>query len=437
MSCDVFISYRRKDGSYPAMFIYHDLIDAGYSVFYDVANIRNGEFPKLIKENIKSCTDFLLIVTESTFSEKIFEENDWVHQEIKLAIKLKKNIVPIFIGESIIPDNLPKDIAKMSNFNGIKQIDPQMIHDTNKKLFKEYLKAPFDSLDNDRKIKLRCSIYDATYGDEFDRLKIQAENSLSSDMTVLKKYIDNKKQYNVLDVGCAYGFVGKTRFNGEQFSNIIGIDINKKCISKAKELNADTRFSYYTADIESEDFENRLQSIKKEHNIEKFDIIYIALVIHHLKDSNKFLKRIKNFLSDDGIILLRGSDDGSKLAYNDEGFMKRIIELTLKVPNVSDRYNGRKLFSQLKKSGYSDINIFSYMRDISSMDLDERENLFIESFSYRINYVRREYENDPNSLQKRNNFLLMEELLAKFQERFYDSTFWYCEYDYIAVAKKH
>ncbi len=436
MSCDVFISYRRKDGSYPTMFLYHDLIESGYNVFYDVANIRNGEFPKLIEENIISCTDFLLVVTESTFSEKIFDENDWVHKEIKLALELNKNIVPVFVGGTVIPDNIPNDISKVCDYNGVNQIDPQMIHDINKKMFKEYLKAPYHSLDVSGKARQRCSIYDATYGDEFQRLRIQAQNSLSSDMDVLERYINKDKKYNVLDVGCAYGFVGTSRFRGESFSNIIGIDKNEKCILKAREITDDSRFSYYLADIESDEFDEKIESIMSENQIEKFDVIYVALVIHHLKEPIKFLKKAKKLLSQEGVIIVRGSDDGSKLAYNDNGLMKKIIDLTLAVSDVSDRYNGRKIFSQLKKAGFTEVNIFSYMRDISSLDFDERENLFNESFSYRINYVRREYESDPDSLQKRNNFLGMEELLAKFQERFYDTTFWYCEYDYIAVAKK-
>lgn len=436
MSCDVFISYRRIDGTYPTMFLYHDLIEAGYSVFYDIANVRNGKFPELIEKNIISCTDFLLMITNSTFSDRIYDENDWVRKEIRLAIEHNKNIVPIFIGTATIPADLPEDISAISKYNGVFQIDPQSIHDTNKRMFKEFLKAPSDSTNNIRKTKLRCSIYDATYGDEFERLKIQSNNSYVSDMSVINDNIDLKKTYNVLDIGCAYGFVGKTRFENECFENILGIDKNEKCITKAKELNNDPRFDYQVIDIEAEDFENLLLSIMKDKNIESFNVIYSALVIHHLKDPNKFLKRIRKFLSDDGIIIIRGSDDGSKLAYNDDGLMKKIIDLTLKVPFVSDRYNGRKIYSQLKKTGYNNVKLYSYMRDLSSLDYDDRELLFYESFSYRINYVKKEYELDPDNLQKREAFYTMEELLAKLQERFYDSTFWYCEYDYIAVANK-
>ena len=437
MSCDVFISYRRADGAYPTMFLYHDLIEAGYNTFYDVANIRNGKFPELIEENIKSCIDFLLMVTNSTFSDRIFDDNDWIRKEIKLALEYKKNIIPIFIGDAQIPSSLPEDICEIAGYNGVSQIDPQMIHDTNKRIFRDYLQAPFDSKDIARKARLRCSIYDATYGDEFERLQIQSNNAYASDMDALGQSIDKDRNHNVLDVGCAYGFVGKSRFIDPCFSKIIGVDVNPKCIEKAIELNHDERFDYSVIDIESDTFEEELRLLMQEKNIRSFDIIYIALVIHHLKDPCKFLRRIKQYLADDGIVVIRGSDDGSKLAYNDDGIMKEIIDSTLKIPYVSDRYNGRKIYTNFKKAGYKTVTMYSYMRDISNLDYDEREQLFFESFSYRINYVRKEFEADPNNTKKKNDFYKMEELLAKFQEQFYNSTFWYCEYDYIGIARKN
>ena len=436
MGCDVFISYRRKDGVYPAMILYRDLVEAGYNVFYDIASIRNGSFPKLLEDNILSCTDFLLLVTPGTFSKRIFEPNDWVHKEIRLALEHNKNIIPIFIGKAAIPAELPEDIAQINEYNGVMQIDPQMTHDINRKMFKEYLRSSHNLSNTNSLVHSRCSVYDASYGDEFQRLQTQAVNSLHSDMDVINKHTEPQKNYTVLDVGCAYGFVGKSRFEDGRFTKIIGIDKNEKCINEAQKRNTDSRFSYYLTDIEAENFENELGAVMAQNNLDGFDIIFAALVIHHLKDPQKFLKRIRKYLKDGGIIIIRGSDDGSKLAYNDNGLMKEIIALTTKISNVSDRFNGRKIYTQLLMAGYRNVSMFSYMRDLSLMDYDERAALFNESFSYRINYVRRPYENDPANTQKKEDFNKMEELLVKFEERFYDQSFWYCEYDYIGVARK-
>lgn len=436
MSCDVFISYRRTDGIYPAMVLYRDLIDSGYNVFYDIASLRGGRFPTLLEENVRSCTDFLLIVTHDAFSNRIFDANDWVRKEIKLALETNKNIIPIFIGDARMPSELPDDIKEILEYDGVFQVDPQIIHDINNRIFREYLRSPKNALDSTNQVRLRCSVYDSTYGDEFKRLQIQANNALSSDQAIIQQYVLNGKSHAVLDIGCAYGFVGRTRFCDERFSQIIGIDKNKICIEKATALNSDDRFTYHLVDVESEQFESDLRSVMAEKGLNGFDVIFIALVLHHLKCPKEFLRRIKTFLNDDGIIIVRGSDDGTKAAYNDNGIMREIIDLTASIADVSDRFNGRKIYTQLSQAGYRDVRMYSYMRDLSAMNYEERELLFRESFSYRINYVKRLFEEDPCNPEKRTAFNRMEELLVKLQERFYDSTFWYCEYDYIGVAKK-
>ncbi|MDY0075343.1 MAG: toll/interleukin-1 receptor domain-containing protein, partial [Acholeplasmataceae bacterium] len=72
---DVFISYRRIDGVYPALLLFRDLVDSGYDVFFDFDSIRSGEFPQAIEEGIKGCIDFIMLVTKEAFSERIFDEN--------------------------------------------------------------------------------------------------------------------------------------------------------------------------------------------------------------------------------------------------------------------------------------------------------------------------------------------------------------------------
>ena len=77
MKNQVFISYRRTDGFYPAYLLYKELIENNYTVFFDLKSLRMGEFPDVIRKNIEECSDFILIVSQSTFSERIFEEGDW------------------------------------------------------------------------------------------------------------------------------------------------------------------------------------------------------------------------------------------------------------------------------------------------------------------------------------------------------------------------
>lgn len=70
------------------------------------------------------------------------------------------------------------------------------------------------------------------------------------------------------------------------------------------------------------------------------------------------------------------------------------------------------------------------------MDMDDREDLFRESFSYRLNYFRKEWESHPENQDKFQEFDEMETLLAMFENEFMKESFWYVEYDYIGVGKR-
>ncbi len=90
MGNQIFISYRRKDGFYPAYLLYKELIGQNFTVFFDLKSLRTGVFPDIIRQNIEDCTDFILIVSDSTFSQRIFQADDWVHRELALALRLNK-----------------------------------------------------------------------------------------------------------------------------------------------------------------------------------------------------------------------------------------------------------------------------------------------------------------------------------------------------------
>lgn len=428
----VFISYRRDDGTYPSYLLCDYLLNKGYTVFYDKKSIRQGAFPDIIENAIKDCDEFVLIVTKLYFCERINNEEDWVRKEIEIALEHNKHIIPYFINaEMPAKDMLPQSIQSVTKFNGLKQLDVAYLEKKNEELINEFFHiAPIVKSLKDE-IKNHTSIYDATFGDEEKRLLIQSNNSLSSDKFVLEDVFGGRENIEVLDAGCAYGYVGKSRFDDSKYSKVIGIDINTKCLEIAK-TTEDNKFKYYHANIESDDFLDQMSNIMEENKIAKFDCIFLALVIHHLGDPKKALRKLRKLLKPNGVIIVRGSDDKSKLC-SDTELLNQIIDKTLMQSGVSDRLNGRKIFTQLETTGLKNIKIYSFARDTSTLDWEEKTCLFNESFSYRINYFKKNLDREQTN-KALCEFKEMEKLLAKFEDRFYDPDFWYCEYDYIGVG---
>ena len=194
-------------------------------------------------------------------------------------------------------------------------------------------------------------------------------------------------------------------------------------------------FSYDVQPRIEEVIEN-IEEIMEERGIEKFDIIFSSLVIHHLKNPNKLLRNIRRMLDKNGYIIIRGSDDGSMVTYADDGLIQKIIDLHLSCDGISDRLNGRKIYSQLVSSGYKNVKMINWIKETSGMDIDERYEIFVERFSYRRNYLYSQCEKDPFNLSLKKKLDEMDYLLSELENKFAEDSFWYSEIDFIGVAQK-
>ena len=115
MSYDIFISYRRKGaGAGVAGELQAKFDNRGYKVFLDVDNIASGEFPQQIDNAIRSCNDFLLVLSPEML-ERCVDEEDWVRHEIMLAEQYGKNIVGVSLPGFVMPDasDLPEPLRKL------------------------------------------------------------------------------------------------------------------------------------------------------------------------------------------------------------------------------------------------------------------------------------------------------------------------------------
>lgn len=117
---DVFISYRRDDGAEFAEGLGMALSIKGYRVFFDKSNLQfGGNFPDELSTAVRECREFISVVTPSYCGKtrsgrcRILEENDWVHEEIRIALSNKHTqLFPIAIDcDPPQPISLPPDIA--------------------------------------------------------------------------------------------------------------------------------------------------------------------------------------------------------------------------------------------------------------------------------------------------------------------------------------
>lgn len=115
---DIFISYRRQDAEAHACMLYRDLVDAGYTVFFDHKTLGAGNFVNNIYEAIDNSTDFLLLLSNDALGERIYEVDDILHKEISYAFQKKKQIVGIMLsGFKGFPNKLPEDIENLPYVN--------------------------------------------------------------------------------------------------------------------------------------------------------------------------------------------------------------------------------------------------------------------------------------------------------------------------------
>jgi len=113
---DVFISYRREGGEDLAMLVRQALQQRGFGVFVDVENLKSGKFNTAILRNIAASTDVVLICSKGAL-DRCVNDDDWVRQEIRHALRCGKNVVRLMDRNFVMPpkESLPPDIVALAD----------------------------------------------------------------------------------------------------------------------------------------------------------------------------------------------------------------------------------------------------------------------------------------------------------------------------------
>ncbi len=444
---DVFISFKNTnaDGtqsvdSQVAAEIYKELTSRGISAFYsNVKLLELGEatYKKAIEDALDQSSILVCILSCKEFSTSkwVEYERESFHEDILSGRNPNGVIVP-YLGD-LHGNDVPRSIRNYESFS-MGAHTPHDVCEFVSNIINKRRGAEVKSQKTSLTTGKSSSQYSPEYGREERRLKIQARETHNADMPAINYCLErlNKEKIYILDAGCAYGYVTKDRFAGIPNAFVLGVDRSEGCLETARQRFSAPNIVYEQLNLESETFTDDIEDLMDKHGIQKFDIIFSSLVIHHLNNPNKFLRRIRRYLSNDGYIIIRGSDDGSVMTYNDDGLIDKVIKLHLSTDGISDRENGRKIYHQLITSGYKNVKMMSYIKDLSGMDLDQRYEFYLERYDYRKNYLKMVADKDPYNMEKRNNYDYMKFLLEELENKFADKSFWCCEVDFVGIAQK-
>lgn len=137
---------------------------------------------------------------------------------------------------------------------------------------------------------MKQNIYDDTDFFENYGKMLRSIDGLNSagEWHVLKKMLPDFQGKNVLDLGCGYGW--HCIYAKEQGAeSVIGIDLSKKMIDKAKEKSKGLSITYHQMPIEDIVFEK-----------EQFDIIFSSLTFHYVQDLEALFRKIYQYLKKGG-----------------------------------------------------------------------------------------------------------------------------------------
>ena len=223
MKDQIFISYRRDGGEALAQLLHDRLTDKGYKVFYDIESLKSGPFDTKLYQKIEECEDFILVLPPQALDRCIYDE-DWVRCEIKHALKMQKNIIPILMRGFVFPQILPDDIQAVSKMNGVE--------------FETmgYMDAKIDkiiSMLNSSATSTKSETADDQLNDKFNELFGQMDSKPQEEKSVLRKKMEEHQFVNHV-----LSFVPKSHL-GESAKSFY-ITINQGCF----EISAPSNFQF-------------------------------------------------------------------------------------------------------------------------------------------------------------------------------------------------
>src|SRR5262245_19419160 len=115
----LFISYRRESWGFTHRLAddLRERLDA--EVFVDMDSIDQADFEASIVNHLRNSNAVLLIVSETTFADRIHRDDDWVRREIRETLEHNIPLTLVCVDGLLPPSGLPDDIKDVARMRGV------------------------------------------------------------------------------------------------------------------------------------------------------------------------------------------------------------------------------------------------------------------------------------------------------------------------------
>ncbi|WP_246195046.1 class I SAM-dependent methyltransferase [Paracoccus litorisediminis] len=104
----------------------------------------------------------------------------------------------------------------------------------------------------------------------------------------IRALLPDVKDRRVADLGCGFGWASRW-FREQGAASVLGLDLSRNMIERARADTADTSIDYRIADLETLELPHAA-----------FDLVYSALTFHYIKDFGRLVSMIHNALTSCG-----------------------------------------------------------------------------------------------------------------------------------------
>lgn len=228
---------------------------------------------------------------------------------------------------------------------------------------------------------------------ELDRLRFQAKTGFGLEKKMFDTF-DITPDTDVLDVGCGPAFFAHEVYSEYKPKSLHGLELAENLISIAKRENSDVPAMSFTQgtvyDLPISD--------------ESYDLAYSRFVFQHLDNPEKGVSELKRIIRPGGTVVIEDIDDGLLFIEPAPASYDMVQNTSEKVQAElgGDRRIGRKLYSMMKKAGFSKVTI-KYL-PVSSSKIGMEAFIFA-AFGFKFDHLKRSGATD--------------EVLAKAKEEFF------------------